>query len=629
MNSLRGWSPSLASGIRYPLAGGLGMGLGALVLLVVLGGEYNGAIFVLALCYGFVTLGMAVQLGYANQLVLSQSVFMGIGAYGVAILNTRYGMGVPLAMLIMTVGAALLSCVLGAVIIRATGLAIALATLFLSVILSSVIVYSSYFGASQGFGGIASIVNSSSITDTTLYSGMVAAVLLGVCVFICARVLRSGIGLELALLGADHRMADAVGIRTGRRKLELFVLGSVLAAIGGTVFGGTQQFVSPGNFDQSAELTLLVMLFLGGRRSIYGAVLGTVAFEFLSSESNYVSSHLLTIEGILFTVVLLLTPDGLLGVAVNGTRGVARLLTRRRPDAAPAVMPPAGPPDAPAGAVAPIQVSPPRAPSAQEPADAPYALEVHELTKRFGGVVAVDHASLRIHPSGIHALIGPNGAGKTTLLELIAGGIRPDHGRVLLFGHDVTRARVAERAKLGMARTFQAVRLVPSLTALDNVAVAALDSHDTWLTRSIVKSELGEARDRARDRLAEFGIGPLALRKPGELTLEGQRMVEFARALVANPRLLVLDEPASGLSIEQRERLSETLARLGERLTVVLVEHDLVMIERIAQHVIVLIDGRVAYDGQATAFRHQPEVRARLLGLVDPVELAAVESNRS
>ena len=628
-------------GIRSnPATGAVLVALGAIVVIVALGGNYYSAILVLALSYCFVTLGMAVQTGYSSQLVLWQSAFMGLGAYGVAALSTKYGIPVSAAIAIMVLVGAALGLLFGLVLVRAVGLAIALATLFVPLIISSVIIYWAYVGGSVGLGGVPSIISGASAASTTIWSGAVAAVLLGVCVFVCGRIIRSGVGLELALMGSDAGAAQAVGVGVRRRKLELFVLGSGLAALGGGVFAGTQAFVSPTSFDQTAELTLLVMLFLGGRRSIYGALLGTIALELLAGISNYVSLHLLTIEGVLFTVVLLLAPDGLLGLGARAVRAAVRTVSQRglrrsRPvslrdsdgrehsvsEAPDMVRPPDMVPPPKTSTTPRLDSERSTHPGSSATPEVP-VLEVHGLTKRFGGVVAVNDATMRIPALGVHAIVGPNGAGKSTFFDLVAGATRPDAGQIMLFGKEVTDLSAAKRAKLGVARTFQSVRLVETLSVLDNVAVAAVRSHDTAMARAVLRSDLADARATAQASLDELGIGELSSKRPGELTLEGQRMTELARAIVSQSTVLMLDEPASGLSVEQRHRLADTLCRLAEDRTVVIVEHDLALIDEIADQVVVLMDGRVAYDGPTSGFREHPEVRTHLLGLADPVETA-------
>ncbi len=176
---------------------------------------------------------------------------------------------------------------------------------------------------------------------------------------------------------------------------------------------------------------------------------------------------------------------------------------------------------------------------------------------------------------GIFGLCGPNGAGKSTLLNVIAGSVRPSAGRVMLSGEDITPLPAADRFRRGISRTFQAVHLIGERTVIDNVAVACLRSQRTSLVRGIVASRLDEARAEAMQALENLGMRDLAARQVRSLTLEMQRMVELARAMASRPALLLLDEPASGLSEPQRERLRGVLRSIGEYTCVLLVEHDL------------------------------------------------------
>lgn len=633
------------------------------VLLVVLFGlhaNFYDSLFVFALTFAVVVVGMVLQVGYSHQLAFHQSVFMMAGAYGVAILTTKEHYPVWLAMLVMVAGLSLVGGILGIYITRVPGFALALATLFFSVIVVGFVEYNSYLGAQTGLGPVPYVITGGNYAHSLEYSGLVTAVLLGISIYIVSRILNSSIGLELALMAGNETIAEGLGIITARRKLELFVLGSAFAALGGTVFATTQQFVTPSTFSQTAEITFLVMLFLGGRASILGALIGAIGIEYFSGTSNWVANNQGIIEGVLITAVLLYFPAGLIGILRTiwtlvwglisgefGTRSPVRVMRL-------ALAPAGGPMPALGGqspSVRPVPAPGVRAgPEGNKPpvvvadrsarrtvadgSPAPVGdgeerggrLECHELTKAFGGVVAVDAVSLAVSGPGIYAICGPNGAGKTTLFELIAGGLKADGGEVSLNGVDATRMLPHERAQLGMARTLQTVRLMNARSVIDNVAVAALESHRTFMTRALVSSGLAEARERAWGALERLGIDHLADRRPAQLTLEVQRTVELARAIVAGPRLLLLDEPASGLSVEQRERLSQTLQELAQDATVVLVEHDLQMVARIAKQIFVLIDGRLVFSGDSERFLNSDVVRSELMGLVE--EEAFLETAR-
>jgi branched-chain amino acid transport system permease protein len=612
-----------------PLASAVAVGAIGTAVLFVLNGNYYDSVFEAAICYSIVAVGMVLQIGYTAQLAFSQSVFMGFGAYGVAVLNLKFGWNVPLAGVVVLAVALLLSALIGAVCTRAPGFSLALATLFFSAIAIGFVGASNYLGATTGLGGIGEIWTGGSFTLTLELSGLVAVVFLGGCVFVCGRIMNSTIGLELALMASDERMASSLGVITPRRKLEVFVLASGIATLGGVVYAGTQTFVGPDSFNQGAELSLLLILFLGGRRNLWGAVIAAVGIEYLSGTNNWIEAHLLIVEGVLFTPILLYAPNGVITLPGRLIRLAASKFSLRSKIAQTVAASPFG-----VAAIDPDEVRIASARSGafgerlmaqSEPSMAPGAsedarLECRHLTKRFGGVVAVDDVSLAIRGFGIHAICGPNGAGKSTLFELVAGGHRPDHGQILIDGVDVTGTPPYERAQLGIARTLQSVRLMGGRSVLDNVAVAALDYHRAFLSHAVVHSDLRQARERAREAIGRVGIGRLASSQVGQMTLEGQRMVELARAIVAKPRLLMLDEPASGLGSAQRTRLAEILVELGNETTIVLVEHDLQMVAQISSEVFVLIDGELRFTGDADGFLHSEVVRTELMGLTEGEE---------
>ena len=290
------------------------------VFVLIWGQQYTGSVFVLAACYAIVTAGMAVQIGFSQQIAFSQSVFMGVGAYGVAMLNTHYNMPVLIATPIVLVGSALLAMLLGSVVTRASGLALAVATLMLPLIAVGYVSGTGFLGGAVGapLPGTLWPSSSASTTVALVGGGLIVIALLALAVFIAARILTSDIGLELFVLGVDERTAAALGVRTPRRKLELFVLGCVFAALGGAVYAGTQQFVPETLVDPTAELALLIMLFIGGRRSVIGAVIGAMIIQYLQGASNWVSVNILVVEGVLLTVVLLTDPEGLAGIVTTG-----------------------------------------------------------------------------------------------------------------------------------------------------------------------------------------------------------------------------------------------------------------------------------------------------------------------
>jgi branched-chain amino acid transport system permease protein len=603
------------------------------LFVLVWGQQYTGSVFVLAACYAIVTAGMAVQIGFSQQIAFSQSVFMGVGAYGVAMLNTHYNMPVLIATPIVLVGSALLATLLGSVVTRASGLALAVATLMLPLIAVGYVSGTGFLGGAVGapLPGTLWPSSSASTTVALVGGGLIVIALLALAVFIAARILTSDIGLELFVLGVDERTAAALGVRTPRRKLELFVLGCVFAALGGAVYAGTQQFVPETLVDPTAELALLIMLFIGGRRSVIGAVIGALVIQYLQGASNWVSVNILVVEGLLLTVVLLTDPEGLAGIVTTGVTWLRARLgsaavgdgvggsnlakwSSPRPhrqvsmggDATAA----GGDGDV-GGVAGAVRSGDGRI--AGEAGEAAL-LEVRSVFKEYGGLSVLEDVSLALPERGLFALCGPNGAGKSTLLNVIGGSVAPTSGQVVLNGADITRRPPHERFYQGISRTFQSVHLIKGRTVLDNVAVACLASQKSSITTRIARSRLDQARAQASRALADLGMGHLAGREVSSLTLEAQRMVELARALAPNPRLLLLDEPASGLSEEQRQRLAVVLTTLASRTCVFLVEHDLALVAQVSERIFVLAAGRVVFDGGPADFRSSPVVNSLLVG---------------
>lgn len=601
--------------------------------------QYVGSVFVLALTYAVVTAGMAVQIGFSQQVAFSQSVFMGIGAYGVAALNADAGIPSLLGTLIVTIGAGIVALLLGRIVTKAPGLALAVATIMFPLIATGFVSSASYLGGTTGMPLTGNLFPSSSISASVVGNGLIVVAVVALVVLVGSRLLASDLGLELYTLGVNEHAAAAMGVATTRRKLELFVFGSMLAALGGALYAGTQLFVPATLVSITTELSLLMMLFIGGRRSVIGAVIGAFAIQYIQGASNYVSIHILLIEGILITVVLLIEPEGLAGIALRLRQAARR---RRGAGAASAVVRPGAtgiaagevppgevpPGEGPPGEGPPGEVSPGEGPTVSIRHDGGFAtswaakgtsgegglLACEGIQMAFGGLKVLDDITLALPSRGVFGLCGPNGAGKTTLLNVLGGSLQASGGTVHLDGADITRRTPSERFRLGVCRTFQAVQLIRGRSVVDNVAVACLDSNEASLFRGIAVSHLTMARRRALEALDYLGMSAVAEVEVSSLTLERQRMVELARAVASKPRVLLLDEPASGLSESQRGELAEVLAVIGRHTCVVLVEHDLDLVASVAERIFVLAAGGLVFQGDAAAFRSSEVVSSLLMG---------------
>ncbi len=252
-------------------------------------------------------------------------------------------------------------------------------------------------------------------------------------------------------------------------------------------------------------------------------------------------------------------------------------------------------------------------------------LQVQELVKRFGGLVATDHCNLEIRAGEIHALIGPNGAGKTTLLAQLCGELAPDSGRILFEGRDITRLPIHKRVSAGIVRSFQITTLLPRLTVRENLALAvqARTGHSFDFLGTVAdESDLDEG---AKDAARRVGLIDVMEQIVGTLSHGKQRALELGMALACKPRLLLLDEPMAGTDPEESKRMGELIHSLREDHTLILVEHDMDAVFRLADRVSVLVAGAVIASGTPEQIRNDPQVISAYLGDDESAETEAVQ----
>ena len=241
-------------------------------------------------------------------------------------------------------------------------------------------------------------------------------------------------------------------------------------------------------------------------------------------------------------------------------------------------------------------------------------LDVKGLVKRFGGLTATDHVSFDVHHGEVHAIIGPNGAGKTTLISQLAGELRPDEGQISFEGRDISDATVPQRALGGLGRSYQISQIFREFTALENVmlAVQAHAGHSFSFMKQMVQD--AELRVPAMEALKQTGLEPRAHALASSMAHGEHRQLELAMTLACRPRLLLLDEPMAGTGPEESARMVELIERVRTKATVLLVEHDVDAVFRLADRVSVLVNGRVIASGEPEAVRHDPEVISAYLG---------------
>jgi branched-chain amino acid transport system permease protein len=394
-------------------------------------------------------------------------------------------------------------------------------------------------------------------------------------------------------------MADAFGVDSARLNIVVFVYAALLACISGWLYAHLQRFINPTPFGINQGIEYLFMAVVGGAGSVWGAIIGATLITLLKQMLQDVLPQLLgragNFEIVVFGVLMIL----LLQFARDGVwPWFARWLPQR--NAAPV-------PDVPA--------LPGRD---KEVAHDGALLEVRGARKQFGGLIAVNDLTFEIRSGEILGLIGPNGAGKSTTFALISGALPLTAGDVRFRGVSIGSREPYRIARLGIARTFQHVRLLPRMRVLDNVALGAYLRGRAGVVRAALRLDRDEERRTravAARAIARVGLADHQFDDAVSLPLGKQRIVEIARALAADPSLLLLDEPAAGLRYREKQALAELLRSLQrEGMTILLVEHDMEFVMGLTDRLIVMDFGEKLAEGPPVEIQRDPLVVEAYLG---------------
>jgi branched-chain amino acid transport system permease protein len=387
----------------------------------------------------------------------------------------------------------------------------------------------------------------------------------------------------------DNELAAGVnGIDVFRTKVAAFAICALLGGLAGGLFAGGFAYISPDQFAFSDSIVFLTMALLGGVASPIGSAIGTGLLILIPEWLRFLKSIpglYLAIYGLSVILIIRYMPDGIWGF-VN-------IVTERWWSKAKTLA--AGPA---------LQLTP-----ATKGGD--IVLSVRGLSKHFGGLKAVDNVDIDVRRGGVHALIGPNGSGKTTTLNVLSGLYKATSGAVELDGTDITDMPPHQRAAAGLGRTFQNIRLFRSMTALENVVIGA-ERPGNGLSG---KGDDEALNARAMAALTFVGLGARANELISSFSYGHQRLIEIARALAANPTLLLLDEPAAGLNSSEKLELHALLKRIAAQgLTILIIDHDMTLVSEAAQHITVLNFGKRIADGESLAVLRHPDVVSAYLG---------------
>ena len=588
-------------------------------------------------------MGISLITGLTGQFSLAQAAFFGVGAYGSGLLTVRLGWP-PLVALAASAAVAVGSAyLLGRPIFRLRGHFLAMGTLALAEIFYLVVGTLPATGASSGFGGIVPLSVLGFEFSGVDQQYFLVWILVGLCLWGLLRMRSAREGRALRAVRGHETAAAACGIDVGWSKTRAFAGSAFLGSIAGSVYAHQLLYVNPPPFSPLKSIDILAVAVLGGLATPWGAVVGAISYQVLQQVVSDALPGLLgegavgagetLVVGALLVIVLILRSDGIVGALGAATNRVASAVQdRRQPSAAAAraeTIPGAGAVNARVLKDGITDTGAVDAGTTGSRAACPgerIVLEARALTRRYGGVHALDGVDLQLREHEILAVIGPNGAGKSTLVNVLTGVTPPSSGQVLVDGSDRTGSAPHTMSRAGLARTFQTPTLFEGLTVLQNVQVGAHVLGSVGMVRAAVQTPaaLREERDlagRAHGALERIGLAHLADRTAVDLSLGQQKLVEVARALAAHPTVLLMDEPGAGLNRVEKQRLAETIRQMRrDGIAIVVIEHDMEFVMSLADRVHVLEFGQTLKVGSPAEVQRDPEVVRAYLGAAPAAE---------
>jgi ABC-type branched-subunit amino acid transport system ATPase component/ABC-type branched-subunit amino acid transport system permease subunit len=561
---------------------------------------YQATIAVYIMTFAIVCVGLVVMTGIAGMVSLGQAAFVGVGAYVTAWLTTTYGVSPWFGLVASLLTAGVTALLIGSITVRMSGHYLALATLCFCISLYFLIGNTEALGLFNGITGIPGLSIAGWDLRGERNSYLVALVVLAGCMWWVRRILNSRVGRVLRSLRSGSAIAETYGANAVHYRLLAFTIAAVLAALSGWLYAHVQRFVNPTPFGIHMSIEYLFMTVIGGSAQVLGAVLGAALVVLAKQELQEV---LRPIFGPTTRLEMLFFACAMLLVLWRARTGLLPLLMSLFPVPQPSRQIATAEPD---------QLRPREAPGTA-------ILEATAMRRTFGGLVAVDDVSIEVRAGEVLGLLGPNGAGKSTLFNLLSGTLPRTAGNVTFMGQSLREIDPRHMCRLGLARTFQHVKLVPTMSVIENVALGATHIGKAGIVKASFCLDTAEERvlmGWAMKQLERVGLADLAFSRAGSLALGHQRLVEIARALAADPVLLLLDEPAAGLRAGEKAELANLLNTLrDEGLAILLVEHDIDLISRVADRLMVMNFGRRIACGDPTEVTEDRQVQEAYLGV--------------
>ena len=556
------------------------------------------------LIYAIAASSLNLILGNGGMLSFGHAAFIGAGAYTVGILAAEGFSNAWITWPLAIGVAAGTALIIGAISLRTRGVYFIMITLAFAQMIYYILVSLKAYGGDDGLN----LTSRSSLglgldlkNEITWY--YLCLVLMIAVLYFLHRMIEARFGRALEAIRENESRMEAIGFATYRHKLTAFVIAGAIAGLAGALLANQSSFVSPKLMHWTQSGTLMVMVIIGGVGHRYAGLIGAVVLLGLEEVIAEFTLYSQLGVGIVLLAIVLFAPQGIAGLfhrpstkansiksAANVPMHIAANLTVH--------------------SVANVTMQSAADPTMNNAA----ILEVRGLCKQFGGIQANANIDLAVCRHEIHALIGPNGAGKTTFVAQLAGMLKADSGTIHFAGRDITRLSAHERVRAGLARSFQVTSIFGRRSVLDNLALAVQARSGTSL--SFWRSAFTETAifDEARKLAGEVGLAGRVNELAQALAHGEQRQLEVGLALATRPRLLLLDEPMAGLGPDESERMIALMLGLKRQHAILLVEHDMDAVFRLADCISVLVAGRVIATGSPAQIREDAEVRKAYLG---------------
>ena len=572
--------------------------LAAAVALPAVASNYVVDVGLTIATYSILGLGLNIVVGYAGLLDLGYAAFFAIGAYTTALLETLLHFSFWETLPFSLAFAGVSGIVIGYPTLRLRSDYLAIVTLGFGEITRIVATNLDITGGPNGIYGIESpsLFGYEISSPRAVYELGIAFLVL--VLMFAIRLGQSRLGRAWTSIREDEAAAEAVGVPTLQVKMLAYVMGALIGGFAGSLFAARFGTIDPTGFTYLQSVTILIVVVLGGRGSIPGVILGAVIVAGLPELLRFLNLWRIFAFAIGLVILMLLRPQGLWPAPLR-------------------------------------RVAPPREGAGRAGGFAPRPisgdetlLDVRNMQRRFGGVLALGGISFTVRNGEILSLIGPNGAGKTTVFNCLTGVIRPTGGQVLWRGTSLAGGAPHRIVHAGIARTFQGIRLFADMTAFENVLTGMDHRLRTLLVAELLA--LPSARAEAADHAAEglhwlsfVGLGARAGERAADLPYGDQRRLEIARALASNPQLLLLDEPAAGMNPTEKHALMELIRRIRDLgVTVLLIEHDMMLVMGVSDRIIVMDHGVIIAEGTPSEIQADPHVIDAYLGTAEADEAA-------